>query len=345
MPELPEVETIRRGLQPVLVGKRFESVELRRPDLRFAFPARFCERLIGHKIEALGRRAKYLQAHLSSGETLVMHLGMSGRFTILGPLPAGDGADNSPGKAERQQGQGPEPRQGLVGLGQELVEQGTRQGLVGQGLVGQGSRQPGNFVHGGTAGSGKHDHVLFQISGGHDIIYNDARRFGFMLLIDSAELDGHRLFCKLGPEPLGNELDAAYLASAAQARKCDLKAFLMDQRNIAGLGNIYVCEALFRAGLSPDRRAATLSSKTGKPLPRAEALVLAIREVLQEAITAGGSTLRDYKKTDGSLGYFQHGFAVYGREGAACINPGCSGKIARKVHAGRSTFHCCRCQK
>lgn len=313
MPELPEVETVRRGLEPVLVGHVLTQVELRRLDLRFPFPDRFEQRLVGQKVEAIGRRAKYLLAHLSSGETLVMHLGMSGRFTIVDPPKTSDLCSR------------------------------------------RGKRQPGSFVFGQDSreqdsgeqedGSGKHDHVLIQTSSGHQIIYNDARRFGFMLLIGTGDLENHRLLRKLGPEPLGNALDAAYLAKVAQGRKTDLKAFLMDQRMIAGLGNIYVCEALYRAGLRPDRAAGSLCSKAGKPLRRAEALLAAIRSVLHEAIAAGGSSLRDYQKTDGTLGYFQHGFAVYGREGLACPKKSCTGTILRQTHAGRSTFYCPHCQK
>ncbi|HHI81915.1 MAG TPA: bifunctional DNA-formamidopyrimidine glycosylase/DNA-(apurinic or apyrimidinic site) lyase [Rhizobiales bacterium] len=298
MPELPEVETVRRGLAPVLVGQKFHKVVTRRADLRFPFPDNFSIRLEGQAIEALNRRAKYLLAHLSGGEILVMHLGMSGRFVIAPP------ANDKGGRRSR----------------------------------------PGQFVR-DTGYKPQHDHVIFEMADGGSVTYNDARRFGFMLLVAADSLDEHRLFCRLGPEPLGNTFNAEMLASAARGRKCDLKAFLMDQRVVAGLGNIYVCEALYRAGLKPGRCAATLSGKAGKPLARCEHLVGAIRSVLRDAIAVGGSSLRDYRQTDGSLGYFQHRFAVYGREGQPCSSPLCDGIIRRKVDAGRSTFYCPRCQK
>ena len=294
MPELPEVETVRRGLEPVLAGKRFNKVEQRRPDLRFPLPERFVARLEGRKVERLERRAKYILAHLDSGEVLTMHLGMTGRFTITKP------------KGNSQQ------------LGEFTYE------------------------HGADA---THDHVVFTMSGGATITYNDARRFGYMTLLPEAELAEHPHFKGLGVEPLGNELNADYLARRAFGRKTDLKAFLMDQRIVAGLGNIYVCEALWRAHLSPDRLAHALATRTGKGTPAAERLVGAIRRVLEEAIAAGGSTLRDYKQADGSLGYFQHRFAVYGREKQSCLTPGCRGKVRRKTQAGRSTFACRVCQR
>jgi len=308
MPELPEVETVRRGLEPVLVGQKLTKVSMRRPDLRFPFPENFSKRLKGQTITALQRRAKYLLAHLSGGEVLVMHLGMSGRFTIVEPPKL---------SATSKSGIGPHPK---------IKE------------------RPGQFVT-ETAHNTKHDHVIFETAAGATVTYNDTRRFGYMLLVEGDDLHNHKMFCNLGPEPLGNELHADYLASVARGRKSDLKAFLMDQRIIAGLGNIYVCEALFHAGLSPDRKSATLTSKTGKPLVRTQALVASIRLVLNGAIAAGGSTLRDYKKTDGSLGYFQHKFVVYGREGEPCTKPRCKGVIARKIHSGRSTFFCPKCQK
>lgn len=301
MPELPEVETVRRGLEPVMTGFRFVRVEQRRPDLRFPFPERFVERLEGQTITHLGRRAKYLMARLSSGEVLVMHLGMSGRFSISnGVRPAGSGP----------------------GEGQILAA----------------------FTY-DTGDDPMHDHAVFVMSGGAVVIYNDPRRFGYMQLIPEPELEAHPLFESLGVEPLGNELTADYLARRAAKRSADLKAFLMDQRNIAGLGNIYVCEALHRAGLSPNRAAAALADRKGKPTDRAQRLVPAVRSVLEEAIEAGGSTLRDYKHTDGSLGYFQHRFRVYGREGEACTREGCTGTVRRVVHSGRSTFYCGACQR
>jgi formamidopyrimidine-DNA glycosylase len=294
MPELPEVETVRRGLEPVLTGRRFRHVVQRRPDLRFPLPERFSARLEGRKVERLERRAKYILAHLDSGEVLTMHLGMTGRFT------------NAPPHGRKRQ------------LGEFTYEHGADQ---------------------------THDHVVFTMSNGATITYNDARRFGYMTLLPETELAEHPHFKGLGVEPLGNELNADYLARRAQGRKADLKAFLMDQRIVAGLGNIYVCEALWRSHLSPDRAARTLATRSGKPTPAAERLVQAIRAVLEDAIAAGGSTLRDYKQADGSLGYFQHRFAVYGREGEPCLTPGCRGKVRRKTQGGRSTFACPVCQR
>lgn len=295
MPELPEVETVRRGLEPVLAGRRFKRVEQRRPDLRFPLPERFAARLEGRKVERLERRAKYILAHLDSGEVLTMHLGMTGRFTISGP-----GGGNG--------------------------------------------RQLGEFTYEPGADP-THDHVVFTMAGGTTITYNDARRFGYMTLMPEAELAEHPHFKDLGVEPLGNSLNAEYLARKARGKKADLKAFLMDQRIVAGLGNIYVCEALYRAHLNPDRPASRLATRSGKPKPEAERLVVAIRNVLQEAIKSGGSTLRDYKQADGSLGYFQHRFAVYGREGEPCLTRGCRGMVRRKTQGGRSTFACRVCQR
>ena len=295
MPELPEVETVKRGLAPVMEGRRILRVEQRRADLRFPFPERFAERLAGRRIERLNRRAKYILAHLECGEILTMHLGMSGRFAIALAVP---------GKA----------------------------------------RQPGAFKQ--AAGNDPaHDHAVFHMEGGATVTYNDARRFGYMSLIEAGEIGSHPHFKALGIEPLGNELTPHFLAGRAEGRKSDLKAFLMDQRIVCGLGNIYVCEALFRAGLSPMRPAKVLAGRGGKPSERAERLVPEIRAVLAAAIEAGGSTLRDYKQTDGSLGYFQHAFAVYGREGEPCARPGCTGTVYRTIQAGRSTFHCPKCQR
>ena len=295
MPELPEVETVRRGLEPVLVGQRLVRVEQRRPNLRFPLPPRFVERLTGQRIEALERRAKYILARLSAGEVLLVHLGMTGRFAIS----AAEGA-------------APE--------------------------------QPGAFVH-EAGGQAVHDHVVLQTEAGAVVTYNDVRRFGFMLLARQDELDQHPLLNGLGPEPLSDAFDARYIASVAQGRAVDLKAFLMDQRVVAGLGNIYVSEALHRARLSPLRKAATLASARGKPTARAARLEEAIREVLADAIAAGGSTLRDYKRTDGSLGYFQHNFRVYGRDGERCGRGACRGVIEKRVQAARSTYFCRLCQR
>jgi formamidopyrimidine-DNA glycosylase len=294
MPELPEVETVRRGLEPVLAGARIARVEQRRPDLRFPLPDHFVERLTGQRIERLERRAKYILAFLDGGEVLTVHLGMTGRFSI-----------SVPGGANGTQ------------LGEFTFDAGA---------------------------DPTHDHVVIETEHGATVTYNDARRFGYMGLVPAAELATHPHFKGLGIEPLGPLLDAAFLAGRAKGRRSDLKAFLMDQRNVAGLGNIYVCEALFRAGLSPKREADVLSRRHPVAVARAERLSVAIRQVLEDAIEAGGSTLRDYRHTDGSLGYFQHTFAVYGREGEPCRRPGCGGTVKRIVQAGRSTFWCPTCQ-
>lgn len=293
MPELPEVETVRRGLAPVVAGRRIAAVEMRRPDLRFPFPEHFAERLVGQRIVGLERRAKYLIAGLSSGEDLVMHLGMTGRFTILE-----NGQPNTPGEYANSVGADP-----------------------------------------------VHDHVVLNLSGGARIVYNDPRRFGFMVMMPHAERSEHPLFRGLGVEPLGPELTADYLASRARGKKANLKSFLMDQRIVAGLGNIYVAEALFRAGLSPNRAARALADHRGAPTERAKILVPAIREVLEQAIDARGSTLRDYRDANGASGGFQNSFAVYDRAGRTCPRAGCGGEIRRVVHAGRASFYCPRCQR
>jgi formamidopyrimidine-DNA glycosylase len=293
MPELPEVETVRRGLAPVLVGRRITKLDARRPDLRFPLPERFRERLVGQTISGLDRRAKYLIAALSGGEDLVMHLGMTGRFTI-------------------QQG----------------AERET----------------PGEYAH-GTGANPAHDHVVLHLSDKSRVIYNDPRRFGFMVMMPHAERSEHALFRDLGVEPLGAELTADYLAARARGKKANLKAFLMDQRIVAGLGNIYVSEALFRAGLSPDRSASSLADRRGGPTEKAKLLVPAIRNVLRHAIDAGGSTLRDYRDANGASGAFQNKFAVYDRVGRVCAKPGCGGEIRRAIHSGRASFYCPRCQR
>ncbi|HEX2655698.1 MAG TPA: bifunctional DNA-formamidopyrimidine glycosylase/DNA-(apurinic or apyrimidinic site) lyase [Xanthobacteraceae bacterium] len=292
MPELPEVETVRRGLAPVMEGARIAAVEARRPDLRWPLPERFVERVSGQTVIGLGRRAKYLLADLSSGEVLIMHLGMSGSFRVV-------------------EGQ---------------------------------STMPGTFHH-DRSKNGAHDHVVFRMANGAEVIFNDPRRFGFIKLVPRAELDDDRLIAGLGPEPLGNVFDAAMLASRCKDKATSLKAALLDQRVVAGLGNIYVCEALHRAHLLPRRRASTLALRTGAPHQRAEALVSAIKAVLQDAIEAGGSSLRDHRRTDGELGYFQHRFRVYDREGERCPTKGCQGVIRRITQNGRSTFFCPTCQK
>jgi len=300
MPELPEVETVRCGLEPVLAGDCFARVELRRPDLRFPLPERFAERLEGRRVLTLGRRAKYLIARLEGGDALVMHLGMSGRLTVSRPS-ANEAADEA-------------------------------------------RMQAGHFLY-ETGTASAHDHVVFRMASGATVTYNDPRRFGLMLLVPEAELDAHPLFRGLGVEPLGNALSAAYLAARAEGRRADLKAFLLDQRIVAGLGNIYVCEALHRARLSPNRAAACLARRGGRPTERAERLIPAIRDVLEAAIAAGGSTLKDYRRASGDLGYFQHQFLVYGRAGMPCATPGCQGIVRRSIQGGRSTFHCPVCQR
>ena len=293
MPELPEVETVRRGLAPVMEGARFTKVEANRPDLRRPFPKDFIKRLEGQTVTGLGRRAKYLLADLSSGDVLMMHLGMSGSFRV----------------AEKSK-----------------------------------ERTPGAYHHERSTARA-HDHVVFHMSSGARITFNDPRRFGLMLLVPRAELAEHPLMREVGPEPLGNAFDAAMLAQACRAKKTSLKAALSDQKVVAGLGNIYVCEALHRARLSPRRSAATLATKSGKPTPRAEKLIEAIKAVLADAIKAGGSSLRDHRRTDGELGDFQHNFRVYDRAGKPCPTSGCRGTIRRIVQGGRSTFFCPTCQK
>ena len=286
MPELPEVETVRRGLVPVMEGRRILSVEARRSDLRWPLPANLPERLEGSRVIALRRRSKYILADLSSGETLLIHLGMSGRMVIS----AG---------AERE--------------------------------------VPGDFHHAHPAPE-KHDHVILDMEGGARITFNDARRFGAMDLVPTATAEAHPLLAALGPEPLGNGFDEAYLVARLKGRQTPIKAALLDQRLVAGLGNIYVSEALFRTGIAPCRLAGRIAAA------RAASLVPAIREVLREAIEAGGSTLRDYRQADGDLGYFQHAFRVYGREGEPCLTPGCGGTVRRIVQSGRSSFYCPSCQ-
>jgi len=293
MPELPEVETVRRGLQPAMEGARFDEVVARRPDLRFPLPKDFAARLTGKTVRGLGRRAKYLLVELSSGEVLLMHLGMSGSFRVS--------HDDS-------------------------------------------SKTPGKFQHERSKAS-NHDHVVFRMSSGATVTFNDPRRFGFMKLIARKDVDAEALLRSLGPEPLGNAFDAAMLAAACRGKSTSLKAALSDQRVVAGLGNIYVCEALHRAHLSPKRKASTIASRSGAPNERAERLVEAIKAVLTDALKQGGSSLRDHRRTDGELGYFQHHFRVYDREGQPCPTPGCNGIVSRIVQTGRSTFYCPVCQK
>ncbi|HZP08412.1 bifunctional DNA-formamidopyrimidine glycosylase/DNA-(apurinic or apyrimidinic site) lyase [Methyloceanibacter sp.] len=298
MPELPEVETVRRGLEPILIGNAFARVEQRRKDLRFPLPKRFSERLEGRKIEALDRRAKYLLVRLDDGEVLVMHLGMTGSFSI----DHANGVSTSPAREGRQ-------------------ARAT-------------AREDG----------AKHEHIVFHMRDGTAIRYSDARRFGLMDLVQAEKLSSHALFKGLGIEPLSSSFTPEWLAAKLKGKKTSIKAALVDQRLIAGLGNIYACEALFRAGISPKRLAGALATKSGKPTARTEALVESVKAVLKDAIKAGGSSLRDYRRADGSLGEFQHTFNVYGREGKPCAKKGCGGTVRRIVQGGRSTFFCPTCQ-
>ncbi len=293
MPELPEVETVRLGLTPALVGRRIIKVDQRRPDLRFPFPKDFARRLTGRRVERLDRRAKYILVHLDDGEVLVIHLGMTGRFTVRR-----DGALSTPGTFEHE--------------------------------------APTDTAH---------EHLVLKLDDGARVAYADARRFGYMTLVSETELPAHKLFRHLGLEPLGGGLSAAALAEALKGKKASIKAALMDQRMIAGLGNIYVCEALHRAGLSPKKLAGSLVMPGGRPRAALDRLIAAIRAVLLEAIRAGGSTLRDFQNAEGGSGLFQHDFAVYGREGERCVRPGCRGTIRRIVQGARSTFYCPTCQR
>ncbi|MEM1375114.1 MAG: bifunctional DNA-formamidopyrimidine glycosylase/DNA-(apurinic or apyrimidinic site) lyase [Pseudomonadota bacterium] len=283
MPELPEVETVRRGLEPVMTGERITRAEVNRPDLRWPLPARMGDRLTGARVTALRRRSKYILADLDTGETLLIHLGMSGRMQISGA-------------------------------------------------------EVGGFYHQHPAPE-KHDHVVLHLANDARITFNDARRFGHMDLWPTHDMETHWLIDHLGPEPLGNAFDGAYMAAALKGRNTPIKSALLDQRIVCGLGNIYVCEVLFRASISPRRRAGNLSAA------RAASLVPIIRDVLREAIDAGGSSLRDYRQADGELGYFQHTFRVYDREGQACTRDGCGGRVKRIVQSGRSSFYCGTCQR
>jgi formamidopyrimidine-DNA glycosylase len=293
MPELPEVETVRRGLQPVMEGTKIARVEARRADLRFPLQKDFLARLDGQTITGLGRRAKYILADLSSGDVLLMHLGMSGSFRVV------EGANGG---------------------------------------------QPGVFHH-PRSEDRTHDHIVFHMASGATVLFNDPRRFGYMKIVRRDEMEREPFLKGLGPEPLGNEFDAAMLARACAGKKANLKAALLDQRVVAGLGNIYVCEALHRSHLSPKRRASTLAERNLAPTDHAKRLVAAIHTVLNAAIEAGGSSLRDHRRTDGELGYFQHSFRVYDREGEKCPTPKCGGTIKRITQSGRSTFWCQKCQK
>lgn len=283
MPELPEVETVIRGLTPAMEGAVIARADVNRPDLRWPFPERMAERLTGQRVKQLRRRSKYILADLASGESLLIHLGMSGRMLVSGdPL--------------------------------------------------------GQFTHDHPAAE-KHDHVVFHMDNGARITFNDPRRFGAMDLLDTASDAQHKLLALLGPEPLGNDFHEAHLIAVLAGRNTPIKSALLDQRLVAGLGNIYVCEALYRAGINPTRKAGQLSKA------RVASLVPIIRQVLSEAIDAGGSSLKDFRQADGELGYFQHSFDVYGREGEPCRTPDCSHEIKRIVQSGRSSFYCSQCQR
>ena len=283
MPELPEVETVMRGIEPAMTGYKIDQLILNRPDLRWPFPGGMAERVSGAKVLGLRRRSKYILADLDSNETLLIHLGMSGRILVSGdPL--------------------------------------------------------GNFVHDHPPIE-KHDHVIFSMENGARITFNDPRRFGALDLLDTNSSDAHPLLRNIGPEPFGNEFHEDYLVNILKKKNSPIKSALLDQRIVAGLGNIYVCEVLFRAGVSPKKLASKISAKRTAPM------VAIIRDVLGEAIQAGGSTLKDFRQSDGELGYFQHTFKVYGREGEACANTDCDAKIKRIVQSGRSSFYCPKCQR
>lgn len=296
MPELPEVETVMRGLQPFMEGTTITQVEQRRLDLRFPFPERFAERLLGRKISSLERRAKYLIFHLDNDLSLISHLGMSGSYRI----EQGDTGDT-----------------------------------------------PGAFHH-ERSKSAVHDHVMFHLVGDDGsisrIVYNDPRRFGFMLFAEPGGLNLHPLIKDLGTEPTGNRLDGALLAKLFAGKAAPLKAALLDQKLIAGLGNIYVCEALWRSELSPVRAAGSIAGPKGEATPSSDRLATSIRSVIADAIAAGGSSLKDYTQANGELGYFQHSFSVYDREGSPCPRDSCNGTVSRIVQSGRSTFYCSTCQ-
>ncbi len=283
MPELPEVETVRRGLESAMAGQKIAAVEVRRPDLRRPFPKRMAGRLAGVTALRFRRLGKYLLADLSSGETLIVHLGMSGSFRVAPPPDSG-----------LRQG---EPRRG------------------------------------------PHDHVRFVLQNGVSVVYSDPRRFGLMDLAATDAAGEHSLLASLGPEPLGNRFNGAHLHNALRNRRTPVKSALLNQHIVAGLGNIYACEALWRARISPRRRADRISAM------RVSELADCVRSVLRDAIDAGGSTLRDHRLPQGDFGRFQYSFSVYGNEGRNCQREGCGGTVGRIVQAGRSTFYCRTCQK
>ena len=332
MPELPEVETVRAGLEAVLCGHRFLRVDQRRDDLRFPLPERFAARLTGRTVVRLDRRAKYILVHLDQAEVLAVHLGMTGRFSV--ELPGSRWPAQAPSRPRpAPRGDAPQRRAAPSANPRSMCKDTRQEGA-----------QLGKFTH-AQGHDAKHDHLVFTMSNGAVVTYNDARRFGYMTLVPESGLNDHAYFSGLGVEPLGEALTPHYLAGRAAGKKVALKALLMDQHIIAGLGNIYACEALFRAGLDPFKGAARLASRTGRPTSAAVRLVAAIKAVLADAVEAGGSTLRDYKQADGSLGRFQHQFAVYGRDGTPCSRPGCRGRVARNTQEGRSTFYCPACQR
>lgn len=295
MPELPEVETVRRGLEPIMHGATIIDADQNRADLRFPFSDDFVARIKNCKIIDIKRRSKYLIFVLDNGLTIVSHLGMSGSFRIIDD---------------------------------------------------ENVQQPGQFTH-EKSKDGKHDHFVFYLKNGSHlakVIYNDPRRFGFMLLIPLNELDEHAYFKDMGPEPTGNGVSAEYLAQKLKSKSAPMKSVLLDQKIIAGLGNIYVCEALWRARISPQRKASTLVTKAGKPSAKLSSLTTHIHDVIADAIKAGGSTLNDHIQTDGKMGYFQHQFNAYGQEDKNCQHENCSGVIARITQSGRSSFYCPKCQ-
>ncbi len=297
MPELPEVETVRRGLAPVVEGKRIERLRLSGKRLRLAWPEGFAQQLTGRRVEALSRRAKFLLWRLSGGLWMISHLGMSGRFTVFAPdAPAAEG----------------------LGLGEFYF-------------------QPASPPE-----AGPHDHLEMTFDDGTRVVYTDPRRFGFFDLVE--DVKSHPMLRSLGPEPLAANFDAGWLAARLAGRTAPVKNVLLDQTVVAGVGNIYACEALFLAAISPRRRACSLAP-SGTPTRRVERLVTAVKQVLEEAIAAGGSTLRDHRLIDGGKGSFQQQFRVYGRAGAPCPRAGCDGVIRRIVQSGRGTFHCPRCQR
>lgn len=297
MPELPEVETVKRGLEPILLGQVIKSVDLRRANLRFPFPEGFAAKLAGAKVLSLTRRAKYILVDLDNDHTLITHLGMTGRFTAL------------------------RPRGGDINLGEFYFETDANQNA-----------------------DGPHDHVVFTLGNSVRLVYSDPRRFGMMDLTSTSELSRHKLLKDIGIEPLGNELSVDYIAAKFKDKSAPLKAALLDQRIIAGLGNIYVCEALHRARLSPTRKTKTLV-KAKSHDSRIDDLLRHIKDILNDAIIAGGSTLQDFVGADGEKGAYQQRFSAYDREGENCSNIGCNSQIKRITQSGRSTYYCPTCQK